>query len=295
MRVIKVMESKSQPDFWKLGLKALQVSDDVWLVPCKVNLEDNEYSPLLKPFCNTYKQKSRHTWATEEDQILVAIIEQRGPKNWIAIACEFNSQLYGGMPVRQAKQCRERWFNHLNPTLTKGNWRVTEDIYILKKQIELGNRWSEIAKGMEGRTENCVKNRWKCMLKKAKHEHPNAPNVLNIILADREQKLKEDLEPSHCESVSHLKASLKLKFSPEQLCLSEDSQLNLKSEYQKCNTQQTYKSSDVSTLDTYLPTSNFFGFSQYAEFQKHFSASQPYPSRETDCCYSPSMFIRSPH
>lgn len=70
------------------------------------------------------------------------------------------------MNVKEAKHCRERWVNHLNPSLVKGNWSVEEDLIILETQYLQGNKWSEIAKKLTGRTENSVKNRWKSVNKK---------------------------------------------------------------------------------------------------------------------------------
>jgi hypothetical protein len=39
------------------------------------------------------------------------------------------------------KQCRERWFNHLDPAVRKGDWTVEEDRLIWEKQQEIGNKW----------------------------------------------------------------------------------------------------------------------------------------------------------
>ena len=39
---------------------------------------------------------------------------------------------------------------------------------IIEKHLELGNRWSEIASNLQGRTENQVKNRYKSLMRKAK-------------------------------------------------------------------------------------------------------------------------------
>jgi transcription factor MYB, plant len=52
---------------------------------------------------------------------------------------------------RTGKQCRERWFNHLDPTLKHTIWSEEEDMILLAAQAKLGNYWTKIALELPGR------------------------------------------------------------------------------------------------------------------------------------------------
>ena len=45
-------------------------------------------------------------------------------------------------------------------------WTDGEDVVLLKTELELGRRWSEIARRLKGRSENAVKNRFNALYKK---------------------------------------------------------------------------------------------------------------------------------
>jgi hypothetical protein len=93
-------------------------------------------------------------WTPEEDRILLSLIARYGVGQirWCDVALH--------LPGRIGKQCRERWCNHLDSTIRKGHWTPQEDDTVFKLQQTIGNKWSEIAKHLPGRTENAVKNRF---------------------------------------------------------------------------------------------------------------------------------------
>ncbi|CEM08006.1 unnamed protein product [Vitrella brassicaformis CCMP3155] len=107
-------------------------------------------------------------WTDEEDEELFRLVTAYGPSRWSSVCRLLNQKVHGDREVRTARQCRERWSNHLDPTKRKGGWSADEDDLILEKQAQLGNRWSEIAKLLTGRTEHQVKNRFNSLMRRAR-------------------------------------------------------------------------------------------------------------------------------
>jgi hypothetical protein len=124
-----------------------------------------------------------------EDQLIMELVARYGKRAWSMISSELNKAVHAGKPVRLSKQCRERWLNHLDPSLKKGGWSAQEDLFILERQLQLGNRWSEIARYLEGRNENAVKNRWNSMIKRAEKERPPEIDTINYLIGQKQNQM----------------------------------------------------------------------------------------------------------
>uniref|UniRef100_A0A6N2ND76 Uncharacterized protein n=1 Tax=Salix viminalis TaxID=40686 RepID=A0A6N2ND76_SALVM len=107
-----------------------------------------------------YKQKLRKgLWSPEEDEKLLGHITRYGHGCWSSVPKQAGLQRCG-------KSCRLRWINYLRPDLKRGTFSQLEENLIIELHEVLGNRWSQIAAQLPGRTDNEIKNLWNSCLKK---------------------------------------------------------------------------------------------------------------------------------
>ena len=98
------------------------------------------------------KTKKKNPFTKEEDDKIKELVNIYGDKRWSMI-----SKIIGN---RNPKQIRQRWINHLNPSIRKRSFTFEEDLLILQKYREYGPRWTLISKFFDGRSENAIKNRF---------------------------------------------------------------------------------------------------------------------------------------
>ncbi|XP_051136480.1 transcription factor MYB61-like [Andrographis paniculata] len=118
-----------------------------------------------------YKQKLRKgLWSPEEDEKLIKHINKYGHGCWSSVPKLAGLQRCG-------KSCRLRWINYLRPDLKRGTFSTEEEDLIIELHSVLGNRWSQIAAQLPGRTDNEIKNLWNSSIKKKLRQKGIDPNT----------------------------------------------------------------------------------------------------------------------
>ncbi|KAL7925276.1 hypothetical protein ACQKWADRAFT_283526 [Trichoderma austrokoningii] len=92
----------------------------------------------------------RGPWSPDESFRLVTLINKTGAQNWVTVASLMGS--------RNAKQCRERYHQNLDPSLRHDPISEDEAARIMDLYRRYGSAWARIAEQLPGRSDNAIKN-----------------------------------------------------------------------------------------------------------------------------------------
>lgn len=171
------------------------LGDGIWLVPCQRLPETNEFIPLCAPSSlavDLSPLQSRLSWVSHEDEALKAIVQSTGLRNWVETAKALNVKVHRGLCIRKPKQCRERYSEHLAPSLRFGNWSHAEELVILQGYNEFGSKWVKIARQLDGRSGNQVKSRFRSLMSSAGIADSKETQQLAELLKLKEEEAAEE-------------------------------------------------------------------------------------------------------
>ncbi|CAA7039870.1 unnamed protein product [Microthlaspi erraticum] len=140
------------------------------------------------------KKMKKGLWSPEEDSKLMQYMISNGQGCWSDVAKNAGLQRCG-------KSCRLRWINYLRPDLKRGAFSPQEEELIIRFHSILGNRWSQIAARLPGRTDNEIKNFWNSTIKKRLKKMSDTSNPIN----------NSSSSPNTSDSSSNSTSSLELK------------------------------------------------------------------------------------
>merc|ERR1712226_761536 len=138
---------------------AMAPTEPMLVVPANSTALDHHPSVVVMPHPIDRAPIQKSYWSDNEDRLLTSLVELYGAKNWSLIAKSFHGRI--------GKQCRERWRNHLNPSIRKEPFTADEDTRIMELVNELGTKWTKIALRLPGRSDNAIKNRYYSTLKRS--------------------------------------------------------------------------------------------------------------------------------
>jgi Myb-like DNA-binding domain len=77
------------------------------------------------------------------------------------------------MPGRVAKQCRERYLNHLDDSLRRGPWSPEEEEELVTLCQRYKGQWAEVCRLLPGRAYNDIKNHYNLIQRRTRRQERN--------------------------------------------------------------------------------------------------------------------------
>ena len=105
-------------------------------------------------------------WSKAEIKALKAAVKEYKEDNWESVAFYLKKFSHESSPSKTPDECCEQWKSQSNEKSEANPLTNSEIQQFFEAHKELGNRWSQIATRIPGRTDNTVKNWFLCKLRK---------------------------------------------------------------------------------------------------------------------------------
>ncbi|OBZ76938.1 snRNA-activating protein complex subunit 4 [Grifola frondosa] len=143
---------------------------DNWMLVARFVSEDATASQCQNRYMRTLDPSiKRGAWTEDEDARLRQAVAVFG-NSWVDIATF--------VPGRNNEQCRDRYQEYLNPTVTKGKWTPDQDQALLHAVEQVGeSKWKEVSQLLNiGRTDNMCRVRYVLLMKRKQKSTTASPS-----------------------------------------------------------------------------------------------------------------------
>lgn len=135
----------------------------------------------------------RLRFSPEEDKKLLQLVKVLGIHNWMMISSE--------MKHRTARQCRDRWFNYIDPNLNNQPFTESEDELLLKLYNNLGAKWCEISKYFKRRPANTLRNHYKVIARQNTKKEKKQNMVNNLTESNDELEFLNKIDEVNFQEI----------------------------------------------------------------------------------------------
>ena len=169
-----------------------------------------------------------------QEKLWPLILSRSGSTNvkWVKISFEMSKNYEEITHFKTNKQCKERWWNHLNPLNDKyfpifsgflayflplrhrTAFSLHEDIVLLEKSLIYGTKWTRILGFLEGRNQHQIKNRFILILSQINEISKKTVRQL-ILKQDMKTLIASSLKILEQRKNDKAEASAELPFLPE--------------------------------------------------------------------------------
>jgi hypothetical protein len=139
----------------------------------------------------------KNKFTAAEDYLLLEVVDKFGCRDWAEVA----SHIEG----RNARQCRERWNNYVNPSIAKVPWTSTEEALLEQKFREYGTKWQTIASFFPSRSKNHIKNHWLTKQRRLKKKTERACSVSEQrAIPDSRNQVRPIIQADECALIESI-------------------------------------------------------------------------------------------
>ena len=131
--------------------------------------------------------KVNRRFTLQEDKKLRELVALYGQNDWHSVAAK--------MEKRNARQCKDRWYQYLSPNSNQSPWSVEEEENLKRLYSELKGKWTEIAKFFPGRADAQVRNKWRTLQRRMGLLKPIRKSIiddLSSVEIQQTQKIEEN-------------------------------------------------------------------------------------------------------